>query len=57
MDLFKGLIKANAGPLAFLTIAGLMCLLLPQDKVVEAVYLIIGAALTRVKRTDNKDIK
>lgn len=55
MSVFKDLIKANAGPLAFLTIAGLMCLLLPQDKVVEAVYLIIGAALTRVKRTDNKE--
>ena len=45
-------IQTNAGPLLFLIIAGLLCLLLPTDKSVEAIYLVIGAALTRVKRTD-----
>ena len=47
-----GLIKSNAGPLLFLLVAAGLCTLLSEDKAVEAIYLVIGAALTRVKRTD-----
>jgi hypothetical protein len=48
------LIKTNAGPLVFILVAGALCFALPTDKSVEAIYLVIGAALTRVKRTDAK---
>ena len=44
------LLKANAGPLVFIIIAGLLCLALPSTESVKAIYLFIGAALTRVKR-------
>ncbi len=46
----KKFISANAGPLTFLMIAALLCWMLPVEKSVEAIYLVIGAALTRVKR-------
>ena len=40
----------SIGPLVFLLAAGLCCyLLLPPEHRKEAAYLIIGAALTRVK--------
>lgn len=45
-------VKTNFGPLLFITVASALCVLLPTDKAVEAIYLVIGAALTRVKRTD-----
>ena len=48
------IIKANFGPLIFLLIAGGLCSLLEPAKATEAIYLVIGAALTRVKRTDPK---
>ena len=44
------ILKTNLAPLAFLIIASMLCLLLPEAKIVEAVYLVIGAALTRVKK-------
>jgi hypothetical protein len=44
--------KANAGPLAFILIASGLCWLLPIENRTEVIYLVIGAALTRVKRTD-----
>ena len=48
----KEFIKANLGPVVFLLIAGGLCMALPLDKRVEGIYLVVGAALTRVKRTD-----
>ena len=44
------LAKGNLGPLVFIIIAGLLCLVLPAESRNEAVFLVIGAALTRVKR-------
>ena len=52
MEIWRDLIKQNVGPLAFLIIAGGLCALLPAESAKEAIYLVIGAALTRVKRTD-----
>ena len=52
-EVIISLLKTNAGPLAFLIVAGALCLALPEGKSVEAIYLVIGAALTRVKRTDS----
>jgi len=49
-EIITELIKLNAGPLIFLALAGGLCLILPEGKSVEAIYLVIGAALTRVKR-------
>ena len=49
-EIFIEFIRDNLGPLAFLIVAGLLCILLPEAKSVEAIYLVIGAALTRVKR-------
>lgn len=51
-EMFVDFIKTNLGPLAFLLVAAGLCYMLPQDKAVEAIYLVIGAALTRIKRTD-----
>jgi len=51
-NILADILKANLGPVIFIGIAGALCTLLPTDKAVEAIYLIIGAALTRVKRTD-----
>jgi hypothetical protein len=47
-------LKANFGPLVFLVVAGLLCMLLPIDSPERSttLTLVIGAALTRVKRTD-----
>lgn len=53
-EIIPEILKRNTGPFLFLLIAGLLCLTLPEDARVEAVYLVIGAALTRVKRTDAK---
>lgn len=39
----------SVGPLIFLVAAGAACFLLPPDSRKEAVYLVIGAAITRVK--------
>ena len=50
METFLEIIKGNLGPVVFLLIAGGLCFLLPADGRNEAVFLIIGAALTRVKR-------
>ena len=48
------ILKDNIAPFAFLMVAGLMCLMLPDAKSTEAIYLVIGAALTRVKRVNSK---
>lgn len=53
-NVLTDLLKTNAGPLIFLIISGALCLALPAEAKVEAIYLVIGAALTRVKRTDSK---
>lgn len=50
-DTLVDFVKNNLGPFLFLALAGSMCILLPQDKIADALYLVIGAALTRVKRT------
>jgi len=44
------LISANAGPLIFLGIAGTLAYVIPEaaDKT-KALFMVIGAALTRVK--------
>ena len=52
MNILMSILKENGGPIIFLSIAGLLCLILPEAKLTEAVYMVIGAALTRVKRTD-----
>jgi len=52
-ETIRKVFEVNLGPLLFLIIAGLLCLALPEAKSVEAIYLVIGAALTRIKRTDN----
>jgi hypothetical protein len=39
----------SLGPLIFLFAAGGACFLLPPEARKEAVYLVIGAAITRVK--------
>ena len=40
----------SVGPLIFLVLAGAACfVLLPPDQRKEAAYLVIGAAITRVK--------
>ena len=49
-EVFTELIKSNLGPIVFLTMAGILCFILPEGNSVEAIYLVIGAALTRVKR-------
>ena len=49
-ETFIEIIKSNLGPLLFLILAGSLCILLPDANSVEAIYLVIGAALTRVKR-------
>jgi len=49
-EMLKELVSVNAAPLAFLIVAGSLCLFLPEGKQAEAIYLVIGAALTRVKR-------
>ena len=53
-EVIPDIMKKNTGPFIFLLVAGLLCLTLPEEAKVEAVYLVIGAALTRVKRTDSK---
>lgn len=53
-EILASFIKVNAGPLAFLLIAWGLCSLLPQEEAKAAIYLVIGAALTRVKRTDGE---
>lgn len=45
------------GPLLFILIAGGLCFLLPADNVSEGIFLVIGAALTRVKRVTPKKPK
>ena len=57
MDKFN--IKENLpydaiGPLLFILIAGGLCFLLPEDNVSEGIFLVIGAALTRVRKIPAK---
>lgn len=49
-DIIAEIVKSNLGPLIFLVLAGLLCIMLPAENATEAIYLVIGAALTRVKR-------
>ena len=53
IETLKKVVEVNLGPLLFLSISALLCLALPEAKSTEAIYLVIGAALTRIKRTDN----
>ena len=46
------ILKANLGPVIFLMIAGGFCQLLPEKDQGPTTCLVVGAALTRVKRTD-----
>lgn len=47
---YVDLVKSNAGPLIFLAIAGTLAYFIPEagDKT-KALFMVIGAALTRVK--------
>lgn len=38
------------GPLVFVLIAGGLCFLLPEGDISKGIFMVIGAALTRVKR-------
>lgn len=51
-DTITEIMKVNAGPLVFLICAGLLCLAIPTESRSQAVSIVIGAALTRVKRVD-----
>lgn len=51
-EAFIDLVKTNAGPIAFLMVASGLCFMLPMEVRENAIYMVIGAALTRVKRTD-----
>jgi len=51
-EIMADIIKSNLAPMLFICIAGGLCALLPAENASEAIYLVIGAALTRVKRTD-----
>ena len=42
------------GPLLFLLAAGGLCFLLPVDARTKVLPMVIGAALTRVRRVPNK---
>jgi len=42
------------GPLLFILIAGGLCLLLPEDDIAKGIFMVIGAALTRVRRVPSK---
>ena len=48
----KELLKANIVPIVFLLIAGGLCMLLPAADQKDPLLLVIGAALTRVKRVN-----
>jgi len=41
------------GPLLFILIAGGLCFLLPEDDIAKGIFMVIGAALTRVRRVRN----
>jgi len=50
METWKDKVPWEAiGPLIFLLVAGAACFIIPPDSRKEAVYLVIGAAITRVK--------
>jgi len=51
-EIIISFLKTNAGPVVFISVAAILCYLLPAENRSEAIYLVIGAALTRVKRTD-----
>lgn len=42
------------GPLLFILIAGGLCFLLPEGDVAKGIFMVIGAALTRVRRVPTK---
>jgi len=42
------------GPLLFILIAGTLCLLLPDADIAKGIFMVIGAALTRVRRVPSK---
>ena len=42
------------GPLLFIVIAGGLCFLLPEKDIAKGIFMVIGAALTRVRRVPNK---
>lgn len=46
------ILSKNIGPIMFLLLAGGACMLLPMEARKDPLLLVIGAALTRVKRTD-----
>jgi len=51
-EIIVEIFKVNTGPFLFILVAGCLCFLLPPDVRKDPLLLIIGAALTRVKRTD-----
>jgi len=42
------------GPLLFILIAGGLCFLLPEGDIAKGIFMVIGAALTRVRRIPSK---
>ncbi len=48
----KNALRVNIAPIIFLVIAGALCFVLEPDVRKDPILLIIGAALTRVKRTE-----
>lgn len=51
-EIIMDILKANIGPLLFILVAVAACFILPPDARKDPLLLVIGAALTRVKRTD-----
>ena len=42
------------GPFIFIAVAGGLCFLLPEGDVSKGIFMVIGAALTRVRRIPTK---
>jgi len=38
------------GPFIFIVVAGVLCFLLPEADIAKGIFMVIGAALTRVRR-------
>lgn len=45
------LLDTNLTPLLFLIVASVLCYLIPEAAREKAIYMVIGAALTRVKKS------
>ena len=42
------------GPFIFVAVAGGLCFLLPEGDISKGIFMVIGAALTRVRRIPSK---